>query len=179
MKRAPFKFIGNLNTENFLETLNSSGLSWDKYTFRQDQFVCFSETKTIPIIFDEKFSTNEIKLTENFSHFETPLENLKSQISQFLGDGEIQSCIMVNLPSKKKIAKHVDTFKFARLFRRLHIPIQTNDDCYFFIDKESKNLKVGEIWEIANDEYLHWVENGGDTDRIHMIVDWKEKSPTE
>ena len=109
MKRPPFKFIGNLNTKDLFETLNSCGLSWDKYTFRQREFVCFSETKTIPIIFDEKFSINEIKLTENFPHFKNPLENLKNQLSLFLGEGDIQSCIMVNLPSKKKIDKHIDT----------------------------------------------------------------------
>lgn len=179
MSRSPFKFIGNLNTVELFEALNSNESNWDKYTFRQERFVCFQDTKTIPIIFDEKFSTNEIKLTENFTRFEKPLEYIKSQISKLIGDGQIQSCILVNLPAKKKIAKHIDTFKFARLFRRLHIPIQTNDDCYFFIDKESKNLKVGEIWEIANDEFLHWVENNGPTDRIHLIVDWKEKSPTD
>ncbi len=179
MIRPPFKFIGKLNTTEFFECLNSSGLSWDGYTFRQEKFACFQETKTIPVIFDEKFSIDEIKLTENFEHFEKPIKNLTTQISELLGEGDIQSCIMVNLPSKKKIAKHIDTFKFAKLFRRLHIPIQTNDDCYFYINKESKNLKVGEIWEIANDEYSHWVENNGDIDRIHMIVDWKEKSPTK
>jgi hypothetical protein len=69
--------------------------------------------------------------------------------------------------------------KFAKIFKRLHIPIQTNEECLFFIKDEVKNLKVGEIWEIANDEYVHWVENKGKTDRVHMIIDWKEKSPTE
>jgi hypothetical protein len=179
MGKSPFKFIGNLNITEILESLNSSGLSWDSYTFRQQKFICFQETKTIPVIFDEKFSTDKITLTENFTHFEKPLEILTNQITELLGEGHIQSCIMVNLPANKKIAKHIDTFKFAKIFKRLHIPIQTNENCNFFIGKEMKNLKVGEIWEIANDEYVHWVENNGDIDRIHIIVDWKEKSPTE
>lgn len=179
MNRLPFKYHGVLDTSEIFQTLISEGLDWDNYKFRQQKFACFEETKTIPIIFDEKFSISEINLTENFKFFETPLSNLTNQIIEILGDGEIQSCILVNLPRGKKIAKHVDTFKFAKIFKRLHIPIQTNEDCLFYIGEEIKNLKIGEIWEIANDEFVHWVENNGDCDRIHMIIDWKEKSPTE
>ena len=33
-------------------------------------------------------------------------------------------------------------------------------------------MKVGELWEINNSKY-HSVVNDGDTDRIHMIIDFK------
>ena len=179
MTTPPFTYRGQIDLKEFIEFYESNNIDWDEYTFRQDRFVCFEQTKTIPIIFNEEFSIDEIKFTKNYSQFEKPLENLSQQITNLIGEGQIQSCILVNLPSKKFIAEHIDTMKFAKIFKRLHIPIQTNEECLFFIKDEVKNLKVGEIWEIANDEYVHWVENKGQTDRVHMIIDWKEKSPTQ
>jgi hypothetical protein len=40
-------------------------------------------------------------------------------------------------------------------------------------------MKVGEIWEMNNDKLSHSVVNDGDEDRIHLIIDWCEKTPTE
>jgi hypothetical protein len=34
-------------------------------------------------------------------------------------------------------------------------------------------MKEGEIWEINNDDKYHSVENRGETDRIHLLIDWK------
>jgi hypothetical protein len=32
------------------------------------------------------------------------------------------------------------------------------------------------MWEINNDKKMHSAENLGQTDRIHLIVDWIEES---
>jgi hypothetical protein len=60
--------------------------------------------------------------------------------------------------------------------RRIHIPIQTNEDCFFTVGDDKRNLRLGELWEINNDKQKHSVDNFGNTDRIHLIVDWIEES---
>ena len=87
--------------------------------------------------------------------------------------------ILVNLPSKKSIPSHVDTGKTLVDCRRIHIPLQTNENCFFTVGEEKKNLKLGEIWEINNDKKKHSVDNFGDNDRIHLIVDWVQSSLIE
>jgi hypothetical protein len=44
------------------------------------------------------------------------------------------------------------------------------------VGEDKRNLKLGEIWEINNDKKEHSVDNLGETDRIHLIVDWVEES---
>jgi hypothetical protein len=34
-------------------------------------------------------------------------------------------------------------------------------------------MKKGEIWEIDNAYKVHGVINNGDTDRIHLLIDYK------
>jgi len=84
---------------------------------------------------------------------------------------------LVKLTAKKSIRPHVDVVGFSLVVcRRIHIPIETNDECYFTVGDDKRNLKVGELWEINNDKKEHSVNNFGDTDRIHLIVDWIEES---
>ena len=86
----------------------------------------------------------------------------------------------VKLFKKTEIPTHVDwaneTLKVAR---RIHIPIITNPDCIFIVGDDSINLKEGEIWEVNNDKKKHSVHNNGDEDRVHLLIDWMEKTPEQ
>jgi hypothetical protein len=84
--------------------------------------------------------------------------------------------LLVNLPSGKLIPFHIDSGFTLASCRRIHIPIQTNENCFFTVGNDKRNLKLGELWEINNDKIQHSVENLGETDRIHLIVDWVEQS---
>ena len=55
--------------------------------------------------------------------------------------------------------------------KRCHLAT-TNEECFFTVGDDKRNLKLGEIWEINNDKKTHGVSNNGDEDRIHLIVDW-------
>jgi hypothetical protein len=175
-----FHFLGNININNLLEIYNQNELDWNSFEFRQQTFVCFAETKTLPIIFDETFEFKEKKVSEIFPIFEAEILSIQEQIKSILNqDGEIVSFMFVNLPTKKQVRPHVDWLPFASKFDRFHIPVITNDDCIFTVGDESKNLKVGELWEINNDKFIHSVYNGGETDRVHIIMDWKRKTLTD
>lgn len=53
---------------------------------------------------------------------------------------------------------------------RLHIPITTNPQMEFYVDKQPITLNEGECWYI-NFNLLHSLKNGGTTPRIHLVID--------
>jgi hypothetical protein len=170
---------GEINVDNILKIINENNLDWDEYTDRQIKYVVHSNTKTIPIIFDKnfKFDSFKLHLTNLYSLFEHEILKIETIIRKNTNeDGKIMRAILVNLPSKKSIPFHVDTGQSLVHCRRIHIPIQTSENCFFTVGDDKRNLKLGELWEINNDKKKHSVENLGKIDRIHLIVDWVEES---
>lgn len=53
---------------------------------------------------------------------------------------------------------------------RLHIPITTNPQMEFYLDKKRVFLQEGECWYL-NFNLIHSLKNGGDTDRVHLVID--------
>ena len=174
-----FKFYGQYDVTNLKKILETPALNWDEYTDRQRACTDMTNTKTIPIIFeDDFFSTNFYPVKrKNFPIFEKELDNIIDSIKTELSpNGYLLRALFVKLLRKTKIPTHVDkankTFQFSN---RIHIPIVTNPNCIFTVGDESIHMKEGEIWEINNDKQPHSVINDGDEDRIHLIFDWCEK----
>jgi aspartyl/asparaginyl beta-hydroxylase (cupin superfamily) len=103
---------------------------------------------------------------DDFAMFEEELNKIKL----ILPPCEITNAILVVLPSGKNIPPHTDTGLFFDLYSRIHIPIITNPKCLFTVDGETIHMKAGELWEINNHK-KHSVENNGEEDRIHLIID--------
>ena len=108
---------------------------------------------------------NQLHLRHNAVALQTWIRHLKN-----LHNGEIAKAMFVNLAAGKKINEHSDNGLYLNTIKRHHIPIVTNDEVWFYVDGEKKNLKTGEIWEIDNTK-LHKVENLSNKDRVHIIVD--------
>jgi Aspartyl/Asparaginyl beta-hydroxylase len=53
---------------------------------------------------------------------------------------------------------------------RLHVPIVTNDRVDFRLNGERVMLREGECWYLRLSD-PHSVTNGGDTDRVHLVID--------
>jgi hypothetical protein len=176
-----FHLHGKINIKPFIEIIKDNNLDWDEFTDRQKRYGSeHLHTKTIPIIFDKSFNFNHLKIIPTSHHplFKNELSELENIIKVSTGEnGKIMRALLVKLTAGKSIRPHVDTIGFSLVIgRRIHIPIQTNDDCFFTVGDDKRNLKLGEIWEINNDKKKHSVENFGETDRIHLIVDWIEES---
>ena len=171
---------GKIDIGNILKILEVNNLDWDEFTERQKRYnTVHTHTKTIPIIFDKSFNFDSFKIvpTNHYQLFSEEISKLENIInSNNSEDGKIIRAILVNLPSGKSIPFHVDNGKTLIYCRRIHIPIQTNENCFFTVGDDKRNLKLGEIWEINNDKKQHSVENFGEFDRIHLIVDWIEKT---
>jgi hypothetical protein len=53
---------------------------------------------------------------------------------------------------------------------RYHVPLETNPEVKFFVDKQRVPMTVGEMWAL-NTSYLHAVENQSQFDRVHLVVE--------
>jgi hypothetical protein len=72
-----------------------------------------------------------------------------------------------------KILEHRDYFMgIEEGCVRLHIPVITNEFVEFYLADELVEMRTGELWYL--DFYQkHRVENNGDKDRIHLVIDCK------
>jgi len=176
-----FKFYGLYDISKIKNIIIDNNLDWNEFTLRQRACTDMVNTQTIKIIYDDNFFGTNFNpvITENYELFREELDNISEIIKKFTnGKGYLLRAILTKLYKHKDIPKHVDTANSTFTYsRRIHIPITTNPECIFTVGNESINMKEGEIWEMNNDKLEHSVQNNGDEDRIHLIIDWCEKTP--
>lgn len=167
-----FKFVDNININNFKNKLENVNHEWNDFTFRQDSFEVHQKTFTIPLIFSEDFESENVKYRTHFKFFSDELLEVSKNLNKFYGFGYITRAILVKLPQGDIVPTHIDAGESLHVGHRVHIPIITNDNCFFTVDNECINMQAGEMWEINNTNKTHSVKNVGDCDRVHLIVDW-------
>ena len=72
----PFTFYGTIKTPELPDNLD-----WEEYTYRQKTHLVHKETKTIPLIWDEKL-TGKVIYHSNYRHFKDFLNSLSSIIGK-------------------------------------------------------------------------------------------------
>jgi quercetin dioxygenase-like cupin family protein len=171
-----FKNYGIIDVSNFKKILAENEFDWDEFDYRQKKFHVHKETKTIPLLFDEAFEIGEKTEQEHYHLFKDEIKRIEALIQDVMEEqGFIFRAILVKLPAGKGIPPHIDKGESLAIPRRIHIPILTNKDCFFTVGEVTKNLKEGYVWEINNNGRRHGVANNGETDRVHLIVDWLKK----
>ncbi len=169
-----FKLYGNIDVSSIKQKLIS--LDWEEYQFRQKTYSVHSKTKTIPLQWDEQKSN--INYWPNYELFKSNITEIELLLNKIIGVGIVETAILINLPKNQKIDSHYDTGDYFFKRNRIHIPIITNEHCFFKIDGEIKMMKEGEMWEINNNQKEHSVENNGNEDRIHLLIDFLPISNT-
>jgi hypothetical protein len=90
-------------------------------------------------------------------------------INSFLCEKE--SIRLLKLAPGSKIKEHTDfDLSYADGLFRIHIPIQTNTKVSFYIGHKKVDMEVGSCW-YGDFTLPHQVENSGETDRIHLVMD--------
>ena len=178
-----FKMVGEYNVDKLNKLSNShSDGDWDEYNWRQRINKVHRKTKTIPILYDTEYSRNRGNETQHYSIYREEINNIERLLQEvYSNNGTILRFIITNLPAGCKVGLHKDdplidknTSSSLKLDRRIHIPIKTNKEVIFGIENEIKHLSTNQIWEINNHNCNHWVENNGDTDRLHCILDYRD-----
>ncbi len=106
---------------------------------------------------------------------DTPLMLQIPAVQQFVAGlaCDIMAVRLLNLKAGAVIMPHRDyDLSYEHGEARLHIPIFTNPGVEFFIEDERVIMMPGECLYI-NANLTHRVFNGGDTDRVHLVIDCK------
>lgn len=83
----------------------------------------------------------------------------------------LRSVRLLRLHAGSTIAEHIDrALEFEDGEVRIHIPIVTSEAVRFYLDGVRLVMAPGECW-YTNVNLPHSVENGGATDRIHLVLD--------
>jgi len=168
-----YRFHGNFDVSNIAERLSDYSDEWFENKERQTIYEVHKETNSV-FVYDHSNSwafgdKYDLKINDSQSVMIDLLYPIIKSL-ELIHDGKVGKCVFIKMPAHKSVAEHVDRMDYLGAVRRHHIPITTNKNVLFFVNKESKNMKVGECWEI-NNNLIHSVENNGDTERIHLMVD--------
>lgn len=86
---------------------------------------------------------------------------------------DVLSVRFLKLSAGSRILEHTDPgVDFDEGEVRLHVPVQSNDKVAIYIDKQPVPMREGELW-YCNFQLPHHIDNHGDTDRIHLVIDAK------
>jgi len=84
---------------------------------------------------------------------------------------EKEAVRLLRLGPNSEIKEHVDNdTSYEDGFFRIHVPIVTNSEVYFCVDKKLVPMKMGECW-YANFQLPHSVQNKSSEPRIHLTLD--------
>ncbi len=139
---------------------------------RQQRFDIHGDTRSLDLIHFFRDENTKPDYRELYFELQDELKPAVDCIADYYqNNGFLVRMLLTKMPPGSAIPEHVDSGPALMNCHRVHIPITTNDDVVFMVDGEKKNMQVGEFWEI-NNALDHSVENQGDEDRIHLIIDW-------
>ncbi len=121
-------------------------------------------------------NVNAITLSGGF--MDTPLLEKCAYFKEIIDlfECEKDAIRLLNLCAGSKIHEHTDfELGYEDGLFRVHVPITTNKEVRFYINKELVNMEVGSCW-YGNFNLPHAVENNGTTDRIHFVMDCKRNA---
>ncbi len=126
----------------------------------------FSNKKQVPITYFD------LPVWDKWKDKLLPVMN---EVTQHYGytNGFYPRVMLAKLPPGAKIPPHIDGNILQNRPHKIHIPIQTNPDAWFFQSSKKYNLKEGYAYEV-NNATLHAVKNDGNCDRIHLIFEYLE-----
>ena len=83
----------------------------------------------------------------------------------------LQAVRLMRLTPGSIIKEHSDyDLSFEQGSVRIHIPVITNDDVVFELNRHRVVLEAGSCWYLRLSD-PHSVANRGDADRVHMVID--------
>ncbi len=139
---------------------------------RERRFDVHRDTQALVLIHFEDKLHSEPDIRDHYLEFEDEIQPLLNHIGKFYHDNGFPVRILfARLRSGGEIPEHTDSGYSLLNCHRIHVPIITNEKAAISVGGEEKNMQVGNVYEI-NNGLTHAVENKGDEDRIHLIIDW-------
>lgn len=174
------KFNYEFPYQKCLEEVELNKDLWDVFTLRQDmEGTAHSDTKCIPlrgpdikvgVDLDEEIKAYYTNFSDYFPVVLSELEYMLENMPEL----ELGRVMLVSLKPGGHISRHKDTGSYAEYYRRIHIPLKSQEGNIFISDQESIHMIPGEVY-MFNHLIEHEVFNNSNEERIHLIVDFRTK----
>lgn len=92
--------------------------------------------------------------------------------------GVFPRVMFARMPPGGIIQPHIDANPAAKWPHKIHVPLTTNPGVISFFGGAENCFPPGEAVEV-NNLGPHWVRNGGQTDRIHLIFEYYDADQPE
>lgn len=86
--------------------------------------------------------------------------------------------MLARMPPGGIIHPHIDANPAAKWPHKIHVPLATNPGVVCFFGGAEHHFPPGHAVEVDN-LGPHWVRNGGDTDRVHLIFEYYDPDQPE
>jgi aspartyl/asparaginyl beta-hydroxylase (cupin superfamily) len=105
------------------------------------------------------------------------IKNIYKKLEE-LSVGKVIRAEVISMSANTRIRTHKDRTDLLYLSRRFHIPIITNKNCIFTVEREQFYLEEANLYELNNRRY-HSVHNNSNENRVHLIIDVLPNQYTE
>lgn len=92
--------------------------------------------------------------------------------------GVFPRVMLANMPAGGVIHPHIDANPAAKWPHKIHVPLLTNTGVISCFGGEEHHFPAGNAVEV-NNLGPHWVHNGGNTDRVHLIFEYYDADQPE
>lgn len=187
-----FKFIGNIDITAALEEVEAADYSFKPHTERPEQSPPLREGKSIHLrIHDKDTKTDTVSDARGARELADKMLNavdcqnmerlpecakLLHHAASMLPAGVIGRSYIAKMIPGGKIYPHIDPGKYFTMHDRYHIVLKTNNGVSFSCGEgdnvETVRFEQGQLW-VFNNKVTHWATNNGGTDRIHIIMDYR------
>ncbi len=177
----PLRELGAIDTTALRDAIFSQeDAAWHEDKSRQESFYVHNQTWSIILVAvdDTKWPDRLVTNGPGWKRLADVAVPVMQEIidKHYPADGEIIRAVAARLKAGENIKAHSDVHQSFHCAHRIHVPISTNPRVWFTIDGRPYQLKVGEAYEV-NNQNQHSVVNKGDEDRITFIFDYIPPGP--
>jgi hypothetical protein len=149
---------------------------WEAERFRQTSYAVHRLTRSI--LFD--WLDNDWRLgspmkVQRYDYAPAALraavDDCVVQVLGFYPGARLARATLAELGAGAAIAPHRDNGIGITAVHRIHVPVLTNPQVHFFIDRVPHYLQADTIYEFDNTR-LHAVENRSSERRVHLMLDF-------
>jgi len=171
----PYKRVASIQTElldNVLNAITEEDWFTDDYRNSVGNMV---STNSIPILHTPLCASglrtmsaiNDIKPGPLYDKYYPLIEPIVQELEKYYTFNKL-AVFISRLHPKSQIGEHHDGGLFLELCHRVHVPLKTNPDVHYYIEKVPYYWEKGTIFEF-NNLLSHSVDNTSDEERIHIV----------
>jgi hypothetical protein len=106
------------------------------------------------------------------------LPYLRELVERHFHLSELKFARLARLTPGSVLVPHRDYIELEEDLTRIHLPLQTDGECFSAEDETIYQMRLGEVW-FLDATRTHSAASRSDRDRVHLILDFSTRLPAE